>query len=60
MIPFVVPAIATKVIIAALIGLDKLLEDSLLGSKPNPPCLIVISFVPITALGYSGFNVKNN
>jgi ion channel-forming bestrophin family protein len=47
----VVPAIASKVVLAALLGiLAKLLEEGLLGNEPNPTYL-EISFVPFTALG---------
>ena len=46
-----VPAIASKVVLAALIGiLAQLLEKGLLGNEPNPSYL-EISFVPFTALG---------
>jgi putative membrane protein len=47
----VIPAISSKVVVAALIGLlAKLLEEGLLGNEPNPSYL-EISFVPFTALG---------
>lgn len=45
------PAIASKIVFAALIGvLAQLLDEGLLGNEPNPPYL-EISFVPFTALG---------